>query len=134
MGRRIRMAEKAETAVLRLEGGGSVSVEVATSMDGTEQVGRLRQRVNPTESLESILDKAAPAVTVLLDRFRGMGRPGDHITVEFGMSFTAGLELAVARTSSEANFKVTFETEARETAAAAEGADQMTSIKPTDGS
>lgn len=96
----------------RLDGGGSILVEVEPAPRGPVTRGgggdaAVRVVAAAEDSLQKVLAGVGPAVSGVLDQFRDSTRGPDEVTVEFSVKLAADAGVIIARTSGEANFKVT---------------------------
>ena len=92
----------------RLEGGGSIPVEVDEQVSGgVVRSARPGQVVGQAgESLEEALDKAMPAAEALIAKLRNVGSRPDEIEVVFGLKLSGELGAVLAKTGVEGNFSV----------------------------
>lgn len=98
-----------QIAAMPLDDGSTVLVEVADDT-GIERVGRADTVVREaSETLQEALARVRPAATAVLRSVREMTQPPDTVKLEFGVKLTAEAGVVVARTSGEANFKITVE-------------------------
>ncbi|MEB3962673.1 hypothetical protein OKJ48_20820 [Streptomyces kunmingensis] len=99
-------------------GGGDEVVRVQVNDAGEDlvRVGRGSRTVARAEqSLEQMLDVVRPVADAFVGRCRGMLRPPDEATLEFGMSLSADAKVLVAGSSAEANFSVSLTWQSRAT-------------------
>lgn len=90
-------------------GGEVVRVQVNDHGEDVVRVGRGSRAVARAEqSLEQMLDVVRPVADAFVGRCRGMLRPPDEATLEFGMSLSADAKVLVAGSSAEANFSVSL--------------------------
>lgn len=86
-----------------------VRVQVNEAGEDIVRVGRGNRAVARAEqSLEQMLDVVRPVADAFVGRCRGMLRPPDEATLEFGMSLSADAKVLVAGSSAEANFSVSL--------------------------
>ncbi|TXS54181.1 CU044_2847 family protein [Streptomyces sp. t39] len=86
-----------------------VRVQVNDAGEDVVRVGRgSRAVVRAEQSLEHMLDVVRPVADAFVGRCRGMLRPPDEATLEFGMSLSADAKILVAGSSAEANFSVSL--------------------------
>ncbi|WP_344924361.1 CU044_2847 family protein [Saccharopolyspora gregorii] len=97
-----------------LAGGGEVLIEAAEDASGAQRVGRGDVVRRATETLQESLGKVRPAAEAVLDEFRRMDTTPSKIKVQFGVKLTGEANLAVAKSSGEANFTVTLEWEPKD--------------------
>jgi hypothetical protein len=94
---------------MAIDDGSTVLVEVADDT-GIERVGRVDTVVrDASETLNEALARVRPAAASILRSVREMAQPPDTVTLEFGVKLTAEAGVVVARTTGEANFKITVE-------------------------
>ncbi|WP_381805704.1 CU044_2847 family protein [Streptomyces niveus] len=86
-----------------------VRVQVNDAGEDVVRVGRGSRAVARAEqSLEQMLDVVRPVADAFVGRCRGMLRPPDEATLEFGMSLSADAKVLVAGSSAGANFSVSL--------------------------
>ncbi|MGV9386817.1 CU044_2847 family protein [Nonomuraea sp. NPDC003707] len=89
----------------------AVLIEVSANGEGDElvraaQPGAVIDRVG--ESVQAAVAKLRPAVAAVTEQLTKMPTRPDHITVEFGIKFTAELGAVIANAGSEASFGITM--------------------------
>ncbi|MEU9991697.1 CU044_2847 family protein [Streptomyces sp. NPDC007971] len=62
----------------------------------------------PAETLQQALARVRPALGALVHEARGLTRPPEKVTVEFGITVSAEAGVVVAQGSTEAHFTVTM--------------------------
>ncbi|MFC9700963.1 MULTISPECIES: CU044_2847 family protein [unclassified Streptomyces] len=86
-----------------------VLVRIRETDDAVTRVGRgTRAAVQATRTLDQMLDAVRPVAESFVSRFTQMENPPDEIGLEFGISLTAGADVVIATTGTEANFTVTL--------------------------
>jgi len=95
---------------MELADGGSVLVEVADTDSGpVTRGGRAEDLVtNAGATLDSALDQLGPVVKGVLTRLREAADWPDQVTVEFSIKLSADANVIIAKTSGEANFKISM--------------------------
>ena len=95
-----------------LADGGSVLVEVADTSTGrpvTRGGGRTEELVTTASaSLEQALDGLGPVVKGVVSRLREAADWPDEVNVEFAIKLSADANVIIAKTSGEANFKISM--------------------------
>jgi hypothetical protein len=100
----------AEIVVVPMGNGESVLVEVAAERgEGLEPIGRSDGIGRTVETFQESAERLSRLASVIADRLRGLANAPEEITVEFGIKVAADASVVVARTSGEANFKVTLQ-------------------------
>ncbi|MFG3495579.1 CU044_2847 family protein [Streptomyces sp. NPDC047928] len=91
-------------------GGDIVRVQIREVDDSLVRVGRGGDRAvaRAERSLGQMLDTVRPVADSFVGRFRGLANAPDEITLEFGVSLSAGADVVIASTATEANFSVTL--------------------------
>jgi NTP-dependent ternary system trypsin peptidase co-occuring protein len=96
-------------ATVPLESGDSIAIEV----EDTEDTAIVRASRSPdalaVQAFEAALERLRPAAEAIVNNLRLLSQTPDEIGVEFGIKVMADAGLVVARTSGEANFKVTLQ-------------------------
>ncbi|GHH12508.1 CU044_2847 family protein [Streptomyces gardneri] len=86
-----------------------VRIREAEDADAVTRVGRgARAAVQASRTLDQMLDAVRPVAESFVSRFTQMENPPDEIGLEFGISLTAGADVVIATTGTEANFTVTL--------------------------
>ncbi|MEU3427609.1 CU044_2847 family protein [Streptomyces gardneri] len=86
-----------------------VRIREAEDADAVTRVGRgTRAAVQASRTLDQMLDAVRPVAESFVSRFTQMENPPDEIGLEFGISLTAGADVVIATTGTEANFTVTL--------------------------
>ena len=95
-----------------LEDGGSVLVEAAESASGSGPVTRGGRTEDLVESagatLESALDQLGPVVKGVVSKLREAADWPDEVGVEFSIKLSADANVIIARSTGEANFKISL--------------------------
>ena len=88
--------------------GGSVLVEVEDAQQsGTRPISRsTAEKVK--ENFDSAVAQIKPGVEALMAQLGDLSRKPDHVSLEFGIKFTAGADALIAKSSVEGNVKVTL--------------------------
>jgi|tagenome__1003787_1003787.scaffolds.fasta_scaffold20636313_2 hypothetical protein len=93
-----------------LDGAESIVIEI-----GEVESGGIARSARPgevvgmaTASFDAALDRLRPMAQTLIAKLHELAERPDEIGVEFGLKMTIDAGLVVARTSGEANFKVTL--------------------------
>ena len=94
-----------------LADGGSVLVEVADTNSGPiTRGGRAEELVTDAgATLDSALDQLGPVVKGVVGRLREAADWPDEVAVEFSIKLSADANVIIARTSGEANFKISMQ-------------------------
>lgn len=92
-----------------LEDGGSITVEVEEGPRGTLRSARPDEVVATAgRTLEATVERIGPASRAIVGKLKELAEPPDEIGVEFGMKLNAEAGVIIARTSGEANFKISL--------------------------
>ncbi|MEU5533411.1 CU044_2847 family protein [Streptomyces sp. NPDC020362] len=89
-----------------LDDGQVVLLEVAG--EGPAGVQRVSRGGGAEETLQQALARVRPALGALVHEARGLTRPPEKVTVEFGITVSAEAGVVVAQGSAEAHFTVTM--------------------------
>jgi hypothetical protein len=91
---------------LQLDDGGSIVVEVDDRRGPvTRGMRESEALVRGSDTFDAALARVAPAFKALVARVRDAGQP-DEIEIEFGLKLNTEVGVVIARTSGEANFRV----------------------------
>ncbi|MFG2216767.1 hypothetical protein OHA19_45160 (plasmid) [Streptomyces sp. NBC_00012] len=86
-----------------------ILVRIREPENAVTRVGRgARAAVQASRTLDQMLDAVRPVAESFVSRFTQMDNPPDDIGLEFGISLTAGADVVIATTGTEANFTVTL--------------------------
>jgi Trypsin-co-occurring domain 1 len=98
-----------ELVEFQLEDGSSVLIEVERPSRSTvTRGGRVKDFVERADdTFEQALGRVGPTSAAIVERFRAMTERPDEIEVEFGVKLSAEAGAIIARTSGEANFRIT---------------------------
>jgi hypothetical protein len=100
----------AEIVAVPMGNGKSVLVEAATELgEGLEPIGRPGSIGRTVETFQESAERLSSLASEIADRLRGLANAPEEISVEFGIKVAADASVVVARTSGEANFKVTLQ-------------------------
>jgi len=100
--------------------GEAVRVQIREVDEALVRVGRGGRSVARAErSFGQMLDAVRPVAESFVGRFRNLASAPDEITLEFGVSLSAGADVVIASTATAANFSVTLTWHRREDAPAA---------------
>lgn len=91
-----------------LDGGGELLIE-APEDEGSIPVSGAGRVVQASESVQKAMGNIRSAAEAVLGELRAMEQPPKKVNVEFGIKVTGEANLAVAKSSGEANFKVSIE-------------------------
>jgi hypothetical protein len=104
-----------------LANGGSVLVEVADAVSAPDpdrpvtRGGRTEDLVTSAgATLESALDQLGPVVKGVVAKLREAADWPDEVTVEFAIKLSADANVIIARSSGEANFRISMHWARRE--------------------
>ncbi|OII65412.1 hypothetical protein BJP40_16990 [Streptomyces sp. CC53] len=87
----------------------TVLVQVREVDETLVRVGRGgRSVVRAERSFGQMLDTVRPVAESFVGRFRDLANAPDEITLEFGVSLSAGADVVIASTATAANFSVTL--------------------------
>nr|WP_240449176.1 CU044_2847 family protein [Streptomyces harenosi] len=87
----------------------AIRVQVREVDETLVRVGRAGRSVARAErSFGEMLDTVRPVAESFVGRFRGLANAPDEITLEFGVSLSAGADVVIASTATEANFSVSL--------------------------
>ncbi|MCX3060766.1 CU044_2847 family protein [Streptomyces beihaiensis] len=87
----------------------SVRVQIREVDEALVRVGRGGRSVARAErSLGQMLDTVRPVAESFVGRFKGLANAPDEITLQFGVSLSAGADVVIASTATAANFSVTL--------------------------
>jgi hypothetical protein len=93
-----------------VEGGATIAVEVEGDGAGVVRAARPGEVIaTATKSFEAALERLQPMAQALVDKLGGLADRPDEIGVEFGIKLSMDAGLVIARTSGEANFKVSLQ-------------------------
>lgn len=81
-------------------------VQTAQTMRGGSPNERLMEAVNNT--FEDAVDSVKHAAEAIMDRLCALSRPPDDLTLELGIKLSAEAGAIIAKTSTEANVKITI--------------------------
>ena len=99
-----------QIVIVSLGNGESVLVEAATELgEGLEPIGRSDGIGRTVETFQEAAEQLSSLASVIADRLHGLANAPEEISVEFGIKVAADASVVVARTSGEANFKVTLQ-------------------------
>jgi hypothetical protein len=111
----------ARLVTFSLESGSSFVAEVddpiqgAKTMRGGSPIEGLVETTNKT--FEVAVDTVKHAAETVVDRFRSLSRPPEELTLELGIKLSAEAGAVIAKTSTDANIKVTMSWKRPSTAA-----------------
>lgn len=91
-----------------LDGGGELLIE-APEDEGAIPVSGAGRVVQASESVQKSMGNIRSAAEAVLGELRAMEQPPSKVNVEFGTKVTGEANLAVAKSTGEANFKVSIE-------------------------
>ena len=94
-----------ELAKFKLEGGGSVLVEVKEE-PGTTRVSRQGRIRDARTTFQTALSEVRDAATVALTQFSTMTRQPDEVEIAFGVRLDAEVGAVIAKTGMAGNFEV----------------------------
>ncbi len=105
-----------ELAKFRLEGGGSVHVDV-DEVPGVARVSRRGRILDAKETFETALREVRDAAVVALTQFRDMAHQPDEVEITFGVRLDAEFGAVIAKTGMAGNFevKLTWRPQVRDT-------------------
>ncbi|GAA2617010.1 hypothetical protein GCM10010304_83360 [Streptomyces roseoviolaceus] len=87
----------------------AVRVQIREVDETLVRVGRGGRSVARAErSFGQMLDTVRPVAESFVGRFRDLASAPDEITLEFGVSLSAGADVVIASTATAANFSVTL--------------------------
>ena len=93
-----------------LDDGQVVLLEVAgEGPTGAQRVSRGGAAAGAAETLQQALARVRPALGALVNEARGLTRPPETVTVEFGVTVSAEAGVVVAQGSTDAHFTVTMQ-------------------------
>jgi hypothetical protein len=86
-----------------------VLLEVAGGPVGVRRVSQGAAVAGAAETLQQALARVRPALGAVVDSARTLPSPRGSVTVEFGITLSAGAGVVVARGSTEAHFTVSMQ-------------------------
>jgi Trypsin-co-occurring domain 1 len=93
-----------------LRSGDVIAVEVDDQDAGIVRAARPGEVIaTATSSFEAALERLQPMAQTLVDKLGNLAERPDEMGIEFGMKLNVDAGLVIARTSGEANFKVTLQ-------------------------
>jgi hypothetical protein len=93
-----------------LERGDAIMVEIDDADAGVVRAARPGEVIaTATKSFEAALERLRPMAQAMVDKLGGLTERPHEIGVEFGMKLSVDAGVVIARTSGEANFKVTLQ-------------------------
>jgi hypothetical protein len=104
--------ERAVTYLLEvpLDSGDAITVEIDDTEAGIVRAARPGEVVaTATKSFEAALERLRPMAQSLVDKLGNLSERPEEIGVEFGMKLSVDAGAVIARSSAEANFKVTLQ-------------------------
>jgi hypothetical protein len=93
-----------------IEGGPPVAIEIdEITGGGVARAARPGETVATlTTSFGAELERLQPMAQAIITKLRGLADSPDEVSVEFGIKMNVEAGLVIARSSAEANFKVTM--------------------------
>ncbi|MCF4140820.1 hypothetical protein L1856_34250 [Streptomyces sp. Tue 6430] len=85
-----------------------VRVQIREVDDSLVRVGRGGSVARAGRTLGQMLDTVKPVAENFVERFQGLATPPDEMTLEFGISLSAGADVVIASTATTANFTVSL--------------------------
>ncbi|MFD3921529.1 CU044_2847 family protein [Streptomyces sp. NPDC058595] len=106
------------TVEVPLDEGGEevIRVQIREVDESVVRVGRGRSVARAGRSLGQMLDTVRPVAESFVGRFQELAVPPDEMTLEFGVSLSAGADVVIASTATTANFTVSLSWSRRDTA------------------
>ncbi|MFF9062367.1 CU044_2847 family protein [Streptomyces sp. NPDC101213] len=98
------------TVEMQLDEGGDdvVRVQIREVDDSLVRVGRGGAVTRAGRTLGQMLDTVKPVAENFVERFQDLATPPDEMTLEFGISLSAGADVVIASTATAANFTVSL--------------------------
>lgn len=105
-----RQSIMADLVEFMLEDGSSVLIEAETvSGRPVMRGGRTTELISKAdETFEQALRRVGPTSAAIVERFRDLSQQPDEIEIEFGVKVNAEAGAIIAKTSGEANFRITI--------------------------
>lgn len=89
--------------------GATISVAVREVDEGVVRAARPGQVVaRASQTLDDMVAGLRPVAETFVAQFRAMTDAPDELTVQFGVTLSAGADLVIANAATEANFAVTL--------------------------
>ncbi|MGV9557453.1 CU044_2847 family protein [Streptomyces sp. NPDC003401] len=106
------------TVEMRLDEGSDdvVRVQIREVDDSLVRVGRRGSVARAGRTLGQMLDTVKPVAANFVERFQGLATPPDEMTLQFGISLSAGADVVIASTATAANFTVSLSWSRRDSA------------------
>ncbi|MGW3471745.1 CU044_2847 family protein [Saccharopolyspora sp. NPDC000995] len=98
----------AQLVKMPLDDGGELLIEAADGQ-GAIPVGGAGKVVQASETVQKAMGNIRSAAEAVLGELRAMEQPPSKISVQFGIKVTGEANLAVAKSTGEANFNVSVE-------------------------
>ena len=93
-----------------LKGGDALAIEVDDQDAGIVRAARPGEVIAmASSSFEAALERLQPMAQALVDKLGNLAERPDEVGIEFGVKLNVDAGLVIARTSGEANFKVTLQ-------------------------
>lgn len=92
-----------------------IRVQIREVDEAVVRVGRGGSVARAGRSLGQMLDTVRPVADSFVGRFRELAVPPDEMTLEFGISLSAGADVVIASTATTANFTVSLSWSRRDT-------------------
>lgn len=81
--------------------------------DGVVPAGPGRVVATAGQTMEQIFTRVQPVIKAVAGKIRSLPDRPDRVSVEFGVTLTAEAGVIIARTATEANFRLTMEWQQR---------------------
>jgi hypothetical protein len=97
-------------AAVTLDDGSQVVMEVDDPADGVVRAARPGEIVTVAgATLDAVLERFRPLARTIVGRLRELPEPPSQIVVEFGVKANLEAGIVIARSSTEANFRVSLQ-------------------------